>query len=196
MNEQGVRSVTNTSHSTYSESKGASSNEARQARPVLNSPEQNEKTPVKDQETTDTLKVKLLADNAKLPLRGSDRSAGYDLHAAEAQVVPSKGKMLVNTKIAIALPKGTYGRIVPRSGLAAKHMIDVGAGVIDEDYRGSLKVLLFNHGDQDYAVEEGSRIAQLIVERIINPTILKVDELDDTQRGEQGFGSTGGFHFV
>lgn len=87
----------------------------------------------------------------------------------------------------------TDGRIAPRSGLAAKHFIDTGAGVIDADYRGQVKVLLFNHSDGDFQVAEGDRVAQLILERIYTPEVLEVDELEESVRGAGGFGSTGGF---
>lgn len=83
------------------------------------------------------------------------------------------------------------GRIAPRSGLASKHMIDTGAGVIDADYRGQVKVLLFNHGEMDFEVKEGDRVAQLVLERIYTPEILEVQELEESVRGEAGFGSTG-----
>lgn len=85
----------------------------------------------------------------------------------------------------------TDGRIAPRSGLAAKHMIDTGAGVIDADYRGQVKVLLFNHGENDFDVKEGDRIAQLVLERIYTPEVLEVQELEESVRGAGGFGSTG-----
>lgn len=83
------------------------------------------------------------------------------------------------------------GRIAPRSGLASKHFIDTGAGVIDADYRGPVKVLLFNHAETEYNVQEGDRVAQLIVERIVTPEVLEVQELEETVRGAGGFGSTG-----
>lgn len=83
------------------------------------------------------------------------------------------------------------GRIAPRSGLAAKHFIDTGAGVIDADYRGQVKVLLFNHNDADFAVAEGDRVAQLIIERIYTPEVVEVAELEESVRGAGGFGSTG-----
>ena len=88
-----------------------------------------------------------------MPKAGSLHAAGYDLHALEERVVPARGKVLVPTGLAMAIPIGNYGRIAPRSGLAAKHMIDVGAGVIDADYRGEVKVLLFNLGDTDFVVK-------------------------------------------
>ena len=99
--------------------------------------------------------------------------------------------MLVPLDIAISLPSSTYGQIAPCSGLAAKKMIDVGAGVIDRDYRGNISVLLFNHMDMDFVVSCHDRIVQFILERIVNPTIEEVDDLDDTTRGTKGFGSTG-----
>ena len=107
-------------------------------------------------------------------------------------LIPSRGKALVPTDISISIPQGTYARIAPRSGLAHKHFIDVGAGVIDEDYRGSVGVILFNFGDQAFEVQQGDRIAQLILERIeADAVVEEVQELDDTVRGEGGFGSTG-----
>jgi len=107
-------------------------------------------------------------------------------------VIVARGKALVDTQLSIAVPVGTYGRVAPRSGLASKHMIDTGAGVIDADYRGPVFVLLFNHSEKDFQVEEGDRIAQLIIERISNPEVFEVDDLDETLRGSGGFGSTGG----
>lgn len=83
------------------------------------------------------------------------------------------------------------GRIAPRSGLASKNFIDTGAGVIDADYRGQVKVLLFNHAQTDFEVREGDRVAQLIIERIYTPEILVVEELEESVRGAGGFGSTG-----
>jgi dUTP pyrophosphatase len=87
----------------------------------------------------------------------------------------------------------TDGRVAPRSGLAAKHSIDTGAGVIDADYRGEVKVILFNFSDTDFAIKEGDRIAQLIIERIYTPEVAVVEKLEESVRGGGGFGSTGGF---
>ena len=95
------------------------------------------------------------------------------------------------TDLAVALPPGVYGRVPPRSGLAAKAGLDVGAGVIDEDYRGPVGVILFNHSDADFAYARGDRVAQLILERIAHAEVALVDELDGTARGAGGFGSTG-----
>ncbi|XP_071695289.1 deoxyuridine 5'-triphosphate nucleotidohydrolase-like [Rutidosis leptorrhynchoides] len=137
------------------------------------------------------LKVKKLSENAVLPSRGSSLAAGYDLSSAIETKVPARGKALVPTDLSIAIPEGTYARVAPRSGLAWKHSIDVGAGVIDADYRGPVGVILFNHSDVDFEVKVGDRIAQLILEKIITPEIIEVDDLDSTVRGSGGFGSTG-----
>lgn len=95
------------------------------------------------------------------------------------------------TDLQIAVPEGCYGRVAPRSGLAAKKFIDVGAGVIDYDYRGNVGVVLFNFGDEDFKVSKGDRIAQLICERICYPRLEECKTLDVTERGVGGFGSTG-----
>ncbi|KAG7531710.1 hypothetical protein FFLO_04152 [Filobasidium floriforme] len=139
------------------------------------------------------MQVKRLSERATLPTRGSPLAAGYDLYAAEGKTVPAGGKALVDTQLSIAVPLGTYGRVAPRSGLAAKHSIHTGAGVIDADYRGCVFVLLFNLGKEDFVVNAGDRIAQLVLEQIVTPSIIEVDELDTTIRGSGGFGSTGGF---
>ena len=104
---------------------------------------------------TDNLEIKLHSDKARIPTRGSSEAAGYNLYSAEDTVVPAHGKVTVDTQISIATPPGTYGRIAPRSGLAAKNMITTGAGVIDANYRGVVFVLLFNHSDQDLKVKRG-----------------------------------------
>ncbi|KAL1813682.1 hypothetical protein DCAR_0626047 [Daucus carota subsp. sativus] len=137
------------------------------------------------------LRVKKLSDKAVLPSRGSPLSAGYDLSSAQEIKVPARGKALVPTDLSIAIPEGTYARIAPRSGLTWKHSIDVGAGVIDGDYRGPVGVILFNHSDIEFQVNVGDRIAQLILEKIMTPDVTEVDDLDDTVRGVGGFGSTG-----
>ncbi|KAL4884330.1 dUTPase-like protein [Aspergillus karnatakaensis] len=137
------------------------------------------------------LLVKKLTDSARAPTRGSAFAAGYDLYSAKEIVIPAKGKALVDTGLAIAVPEGTYGRVAPRSGLASKHFIDTGAGVIDADYRGEVKVLLFNFSDVDFTIKEGDRVAQLVLERIYTPEVQVVEELEESVRGAGGFGSTG-----
>lgn len=137
------------------------------------------------------LRVQRLSENATVPTRGSPMAAGADLYSAERVVVPARGQKIVKTDITIICPDGTYGRVAPRSGLAAKNSIDVGAGVIDADYRGNVGVILFNHSDTDFEVAIGDRIAQLILEKIVVPIIAEVDSTDETARGANGFGSTG-----
>jgi len=135
-----------------------------------------------------------LSQHAILPTRGSAGAAGYDLSSAKDVLVPARGKALCPTDLSVALPEGTYGRVAPRSGLAWKHSISTGAGVIDADYRGNVGVILFNHGDADFHVKQGDRVAQLILERIALAEVEEVPEgqdLDATARGEGGFGSTG-----
>jgi dUTP pyrophosphatase len=115
------------------------------------------------------------------------------LYSAEDTVIPARGRALVKTDIKISVPNGTYGRVAPRSGLAYKHGIDTMAGVIDADYRGPVGVILANLSETDFPVKIGDRIAQLIVERVVMPDVVVVDQLEDTVRGAGGFGSTGGF---
>ncbi|KHG25298.1 Deoxyuridine 5'-triphosphate nucleotidohydrolase -like protein [Gossypium arboreum] len=173
-----------------------------QADQINNSPENKEPSPKVTklcqngvhevtQGPASLLKVKKLSEKAVLPSRGSPLAAGYDLSSATDTKVPARGKALIPTDLSIAIPEGTYGRVAPRSGLAWKHSIDVGAGVIDADYRGPLGVILFNHSDVDFEVKVGDRIAQLIIEKIMTPDVLEVDDLDSTTRGAGGFGSTG-----
>ena len=137
------------------------------------------------------LKVQKLSNNAALPKRSTDGAAGYDLCAAQDCTIPASGKGLVKTGILIQFPPGLYARIAPRSGLALKRFIDVGAGVVDHDYCGEVGVVLFNHGDQDFVVKMGDRIAQLILEKIDTPPVEEVQGLDSTVRGSGGFDSTG-----
>lgn len=137
------------------------------------------------------LLVQRLSASAKLPTRGSAQAAGYDLSSSADMVIPSKARAIVPTDLRIAVPAGTYGRVAPRSGLAVKHFIDVGAGVIDADYRGPVGVVLFNFGENDFEIKTGDRIAQLVLEKIETPEVVDVAELSETQRGAGGFGSTG-----
>ena len=141
----------------------------------------------------DALRVRLLRPGAAAPKRASDGAAGYDVHlcADEPLRIAPGGWTVAPTGIAIAIPPGTYARVAPRSGLAVRHALGVGAGVVDEDYRGEVGVVLINHGDQPIALDPGSRIAQIVLERIATPSVYVVDDLDATARGDGGFGSTG-----
>jgi dUTP pyrophosphatase len=111
--------------------------------------------------------------------------------SAQEVTIAAEGKALVKTDIAVAIPEGHYGRVAPRSGLAWKHHIDCGAGVIDRDYRGNVGVILFNLAKQEFKIKQGDRIAQLILEKISTPPVVEVEDLDKTDRGSGGFGSTG-----
>jgi dUTP pyrophosphatase len=137
------------------------------------------------------MEVKLLNENARLPTLGSSGAAGFDICSTDYIEILPNNRNIVSTGLSIKLPVGVYGRIAPRSGLAVKHGIHVGAGVIDRDYRGEIKVLLFNLSNESFTVNPGDRIAQLICEHYETPPIKVVDELDATERGQGGFGSTG-----
>lgn len=137
------------------------------------------------------LLVKKLSDSAIVPQRATQNSIGYDLYSNETMKVKAGGRALIRTGIAVKTPDGTYGRIAPRSGLALKHGIDVGAGVIDPDYTGEVGVILFNFGDCDFSISHGDRIAQLILEKAEIVSLQLVENLDNTNRGDRGFGSSG-----
>lgn len=139
----------------------------------------------------DTIKFTKLHPQARAPCRASADAAGYDLFSTERLTIPARGRAHVPTGIAIALPAGTYGRIAARSGTAFRSGICVGAGVIDRDYRGSIGALLFNCSAEDFEVCPGDRIAQLICERNSTPGVREDSSLQPTERGAQGFGSTG-----
>ena len=142
-------------------------------------------------ERTNQLLVQILGQNGKVPTRGTEFAAGYDLYSAEEVTLKAKTRQAISTEIAILVPSGTYGRIAPRSGLALKHSIDIGAGVVDEDYCGPIKVILINHGKDDFVVKVGVRIAQLVLECIVTPDTEMVNSLPESTRGDKGFGRTG-----
>lgn len=138
------------------------------------------------------LKIKKLSEIAVVPTRGHDTDAGLDIYSLHNYSIPAKGRCLVSTGISLEIPEGYYGRVAPRSGLAVKHGVDVFAGVIDSSYRGELMVLLFNSdGQRWFNINQGDRIAQLIIEKHYNFPIEIVESLSDTNRGSGGFGSTG-----
>jgi dUTP pyrophosphatase len=160
---------------------------------------------------SDILDVQCLNRYATLPTYGSNGAAGLDLcanffsergHAPEPHghglftvddyfdLAPGQ-RHLFKTGLAVAIPPSHYGRIAPRSGLAYKAGIDVMAGVIDEDYRGDVGVILINLGSEPYRVKHGDRIAQLIIEKYTPVLVVPTASLDDTNRGASGWGSTG-----
>lgn len=138
----------------------------------------------------DEVKIPVVGEG-ELPLRSTPHAAGADLFAAEeAELAPGE-RRLIGTGIRLAIPEGHVGLIWPRSGLAVRIGIDTMAGVIDSDYRGEVKVLLVNHGDDPFRIGRGDRIAQLLVQRVETVQYFRCGELPETQRGENGFGSSG-----
>jgi dUTP diphosphatase len=141
-----------------------------------------------------TLRFRRLEVAARPPAQAHDGDAGYDLHAAEAVTIDPGERVSVGTGIAVAIPEGQAGLVIPRSGLAARHGISVvnAPGLIDSGYRGELRVLLLNTDrTEPFTVEPGDRIAQLVLVRVETEELEEVAELDETARGVGGFGSTG-----
>ena len=144
--------------------------------------------------TAATLPFQLLSDQATLPTRAHPGDAGLDLYAAEAVAIEPGERRSVGTGVAVALPPGTAGLVVPRSGLAARHGIALvnAPGVIDAGYRGELRVLLLNtDAAEPFAVTPGDRVAQLLVVRVDLPEPVAVAALGTSARGDGGFGSSG-----
>lgn len=137
------------------------------------------------------VQIKKLTDTAVLPHYEHPGDAGLDCYADSAYVIEPGERTLVSTGIAMAIPDGYVGLVWDKSGLATNFGLTTLAGVIDSSYRGELHVLLHNIGDVTYHIEAGKKIAQLLVQPIIQPELEQVDELDATSRGENGFGSTG-----
>lgn len=140
------------------------------------------------------LRFRRLSEAARPPARAHDGDAGYDLHAAEPALLGPGERATVGTGIAVAIPPGHAGLVLPRSGLAARHGISVvnAPGLIDAGYRGEVRVLLLNTDrERAFEVAPGDRIAQLVVVRIEGPELEEATELDETLRGGGGFGSTG-----
>lgn len=131
-----------------------------------------------------------LDEGARMPTRAHETDAGLDLYAREDQIVPARGWAKFDTGVHIELPVGTVGMLKSKSGLNVKHGI-VSEGVIDVGYTGSIVVKLYNHSDVDYQVKAGDKISQLVILPILTPSLDLVDTLDDTDRGDNGFGSSG-----
>ena len=142
------------------------------------------------------LKIKKVRENAKVPFRATSGSAGLDLCAAIDEPVTLKGgaTAVIPTGIAIALPSNEYGAFIfPRSGLAVKHGIGLlnSVGVVDSDYRGEIMVGVINQISEEYVIQPGERVAQMVIMPVSMMPVEEVSELDDTERGVGGFGSTG-----
>lgn len=133
-------------------------------------------------------------EGLELPAYATEGAAGMDVLSAEDVLLAPGARHAVATGLAVAIPQGYEIQVRPRSGLALKHGVTVPntPGTIDSDYRGELKVILINHGKVAFEIRRGDRIAQLVLAPVVRASWLKVDELDETARGEGGFGSTGG----
>ena len=143
-----------------------------------------------------SVRIKRLAHGADLDLPGyaTAGAAGMDVVSAEDLTLAAGARHAVATGLSVAIPPGYEIQVRPRSGLALKHGISVpnSPGTIDSDYRGELKVILINHGSEAFEIRRGDRIAQLVLAPVTQASWLEVEELDETARGEGGFGSTGG----
>jgi len=126
-----------------------------------------------------------------IPKYAYEGDAGADLMASESIIIPARDKALVSTGIRLEIPEGYVGLIWPRSGLAVKNAIDTGAGVIDSNYRGEIKILLFNHSDFDFQIQSGDRVAQIMIQKVERVQFLPAKNLSETVRDKGGFGSTG-----
>ena len=132
-------------------------------------------------------------EGLELPSYATSGAAGLDLRAAEAATLKPSERCLMPTGIAIAVPKNHEAQVRPRSGLAVKHGVTVlnAPGTIDEDYRGEIKVPLINHGAEDFVINRGDRIAQMVIAPVTHAKLIEVSSLDETPRGAGGFGSSG-----
>ena len=136
------------------------------------------------------LYYKKLSVHAITPTRATTHSVGLDLTSAFDYVILPYKKVTMDTGIQFVIPPGYYGRIASRSGKTEKYSLQVGAGVIDPDYTGTIKIIMFNFGSQVYHVKQGERIAQLILEKVAVPLLEEIVDVVPTTRGDQGFGST------
>ena len=139
------------------------------------------------------LKIKKLSDKAVLPSYGSEFAAGADLYSAEDEIIIKSGETrLVHTGLAMQIPEGYVGLIYARSGIATKRGLAPAnkVGVIDSDYRGEIMVSIFNHSGETQTIAAGERVAQIVITPYLTVNYIEADELDDTLRGEGGFGST------
>lgn len=140
-----------------------------------------------------TLAFKRIHPDAVLPAYAHPSDAGMDIRSVVEVTIPARGRALVQTGLVVLLPPGYEAQVRPRSGLALKHGVTVlnTPGTIDSGYRGEIGVILFNSADTDFPVKKGDRIAQLVIAPVTQPTVVEAAEIDETDRGAGGFGSTG-----
>ena len=203
-----TKEVKTTTYAQFDEAQYSQPQRSKGANILLNINEQQSKSINNTQENTvamklapnhklhtneDTLFVIPHTKDAYIPTQGSDQAAGYDLHALQSHKINPNDVAIVDTGIGIIPPAGTYGRIASRSGLASKHNVETKAGVIDPDYTGTLKIILHNFGNTTFHIDKGDRVAQLVLERYAKPNIrvMQQTEVPQTQRGNNGLGSTG-----
>lgn len=139
------------------------------------------------------LKVKKLDPLAKIPTRAHHDDAGMDVYSVEDLTLRPEERRAIRTGIAMAIPSGYVGLIWDKSGVAAKSGVKTMGGVIDAGYRGEIQVVMRNLSTEDFVIEKGSKIAQMLIQRVELPEIEEADELEDSVRGENAFGSTGKF---
>lgn len=201
-----TRKIKTSSHAVFDEAHYSQSNRPRGAQILMEhgfSPQQmsegvliNPRPPVKSVSNmtsvhSNNLLVQLTHPDAIIPKQASTKAAGYDLYSVQQTTIKPNCIARINTGVRLQLPMCTYGRIASRSGLVVKHSITTEGGVIDPDYTGEIQVILNNCGSDDFTIKVGDRIAQLILERFESPPITLTDNITNTTRGDNGFGSTG-----
>jgi len=137
------------------------------------------------------VRVQLLNDRANVPTKANINDAGFDLYSSVDTIIPSKQRKTVSTGIALQMPEHFAGLIWPRSGLSVKRGIDVLAGVVDSGYRGEIMVCLYNTSDENVSIQTGDRIAQIIFQEVPRVIMEVHESLGSSQRGDNGFGSSG-----
>lgn len=138
------------------------------------------------------LTMECVCESGCVPVRGSEKAAGWDLVSNERKIIPAYGFVSVDVGLRLAIPDGYFGRIESRSGLAFRYNVTAFPGIIDSDYRGVLKVGLRNHSGNPFEVKKLMRVAQLVLYKVQELDWVPVDSLGSTKRGEGGFGSSGG----
>lgn len=137
------------------------------------------------------LRIKKLTEEAILPIHAHQGDAGIDLFSIEDILISKNQRVQVRTGIAMEIPLGYVGLIWDKSGLSHKYGLKTLGGVIDSGYRGEIKIGLINLGEEDYKIEKGHKVAQMIIQEVVSPSVIEVEELEDSKRGDNGFGSSG-----
>ncbi len=138
-----------------------------------------------------TIKIKKIVQHAKAPTYANQNDAGMDFYSSESLQLQPGERKLISTGISMAIPSGYVGLIWDKSGLASKHGLKTMAGVIDAGYRGEVKILVHNLSNMPYQIEQGNKVAQMLIQPVEQKNIIEVENLEDTERGEGGFGSSG-----